>query len=331
MLADVRRLARADMPADLPPRELMRLRDTLRAAPSMVPWLLPTRRWGKLTMGDLAARFQSPLLRDALRRAHARADGRHGAARDHGVAARRRRRLPAGRLAADGPQPRAPLRRARRRDHGTTRASRGSSPSARARGDRADRSRARRRHRWSPRRSSSPPPTVTPPSTTCWAARTWTTSCATCTSATRCRCSPRSCSSAWASRATSPTSPGGSPGCASPSTEPIAAGSVQTDGPRRARQQLRPGARARRARPCITSAHRGRRPLLDRAARARPGAVQGGEGAHRRRRRARPRPPLPGPRRSRSRWWTWPRRRRPSATRATGAPASRASCRRRAT
>lgn len=66
MLADVRRLSRADMPADLPPRELMRLRDTLKAAPSMVPWLLPARRWGKLTMGDLAARFQSPLLRDAF-------------------------------------------------------------------------------------------------------------------------------------------------------------------------------------------------------------------------------------------------------------------------
>jgi phytoene dehydrogenase-like protein len=66
MLTDVRRLARADMPVDLPPRELMRLRDTLRAAPGMVPWLLPARRWGKLTMSDLTARFQSPLLRDAF-------------------------------------------------------------------------------------------------------------------------------------------------------------------------------------------------------------------------------------------------------------------------
>ena len=66
MLGDVRRLARADMPVDMPPRELMRLRDTLQATPSMLPWLLPTRRWGKLSMGDLAARFQSPLLRDAF-------------------------------------------------------------------------------------------------------------------------------------------------------------------------------------------------------------------------------------------------------------------------
>ena len=66
MLGDVRRLAKADMPADLPPRELMRLRHTLRATPSMLPWLLPSRRWGRLSVGDLATRFQSPLLRDAF-------------------------------------------------------------------------------------------------------------------------------------------------------------------------------------------------------------------------------------------------------------------------
>jgi phytoene dehydrogenase-like protein len=66
MLGDVRRLARVDMPADMPPRELMRLRDSLLTAPAIIPWLLPARRWGKLTMGDLAARFQSPLLRDAF-------------------------------------------------------------------------------------------------------------------------------------------------------------------------------------------------------------------------------------------------------------------------
>ena len=66
MLGDVRRLARADMPADMPPRELVRIRDTVKATPAMVPWLLPSRRWGKLTMGDLAARFRSSLLRDAF-------------------------------------------------------------------------------------------------------------------------------------------------------------------------------------------------------------------------------------------------------------------------
>ena len=49
VLKDARRLASVDMPADLPPRELMGLRDTLRVGPSMLPWVLPGRRWGKLT------------------------------------------------------------------------------------------------------------------------------------------------------------------------------------------------------------------------------------------------------------------------------------------
>jgi len=66
LLADVRRLARAEMPADLPPRELMKWHHTVRASGQMLPWMLPARRWGKLTMGDLAARFRSPLLREAL-------------------------------------------------------------------------------------------------------------------------------------------------------------------------------------------------------------------------------------------------------------------------
>ncbi len=66
LLRDARRLGAVDMPADLPPRELMRLRDTLHAGPRMLPFLLPARRWGKLTIGDLAARFRSPLLREAL-------------------------------------------------------------------------------------------------------------------------------------------------------------------------------------------------------------------------------------------------------------------------
>ena len=66
LLKDARRLGALDMPADMPPRELMRLRDTLRTGPRMLPFLLPTRRWGKLTIGDLAARFKSPLLRETL-------------------------------------------------------------------------------------------------------------------------------------------------------------------------------------------------------------------------------------------------------------------------
>ena len=66
LLGDARRLAAVDMPADLPPRELMRRRDMLRTAPRMLPWLLPARRWGKLSVGQLADRFQSELVRDAI-------------------------------------------------------------------------------------------------------------------------------------------------------------------------------------------------------------------------------------------------------------------------
>ena len=67
LLKDARRLAAADLPADMPPRELMGLRDTLRVGPRMLPWVLPARHWGKLTIEQLTDRFQSPLLRDAIR------------------------------------------------------------------------------------------------------------------------------------------------------------------------------------------------------------------------------------------------------------------------
>jgi phytoene dehydrogenase-like protein len=67
LLKDTRRLAASDLPSDLPPRELMRMRETLRVGPRMLPWVLVARRWGKLTVGELADRFQSPLLRDAIR------------------------------------------------------------------------------------------------------------------------------------------------------------------------------------------------------------------------------------------------------------------------
>ena len=123
---DVRRLARADMPADMPPRELMRLRDTLQATPSMLPWLLPTQALGQAQHGRPRGALPVAAAARRVRLAHARADGRHGAARDHGVAARRQRRLPAGRLAADGAQPRAPLPRARRRAQVQDARSRGS-------------------------------------------------------------------------------------------------------------------------------------------------------------------------------------------------------------
>ena len=67
LLKDARRLAAVDLPTDLPPRELMGMRETLRVGPRMLPWVLVSRRWGKLTIGELADRFQSPLLSDAIR------------------------------------------------------------------------------------------------------------------------------------------------------------------------------------------------------------------------------------------------------------------------
>ena len=66
LLKDTRRLAAANLPADLPPRELMAKRDMLRVGPRMLPWVLVGRRWGKVTVGELAGRFKSPLLRDAI-------------------------------------------------------------------------------------------------------------------------------------------------------------------------------------------------------------------------------------------------------------------------
>ena len=67
LLKDARRLATADMPADAPPRELMRPLDMLRLAPKMLPWIGPARRWGKLSIAQLLDRFQDGIVRDALR------------------------------------------------------------------------------------------------------------------------------------------------------------------------------------------------------------------------------------------------------------------------
>jgi phytoene dehydrogenase-like protein len=66
LLKDARSLAGADMPADAPPRELMRSRDMLRLGPTMLPWMMPLRRWGKLSVAQLVDRLHEPLLRDAL-------------------------------------------------------------------------------------------------------------------------------------------------------------------------------------------------------------------------------------------------------------------------
>jgi len=67
LLKDARRLATADLPADAPPRELMRPLDMLRLAPKMLPWMGPARRWGKLSVTQLLNRFQPGIVRDAIR------------------------------------------------------------------------------------------------------------------------------------------------------------------------------------------------------------------------------------------------------------------------
>ena len=67
LLKDARRLASADLPADAPPRELMRPLDMLRLGPKMLPWMGPARRWGKLSIAQLADRFQPGIVRDAIR------------------------------------------------------------------------------------------------------------------------------------------------------------------------------------------------------------------------------------------------------------------------
>ena len=60
-------------PSDLPPRELMRTARHAARRPGMVPWMLPARRWGKLTDRATSRTGSSPpLLRDAIRLAHAR-------------------------------------------------------------------------------------------------------------------------------------------------------------------------------------------------------------------------------------------------------------------
>ena len=67
LLKDARRLAAADIPAEAPPRELMGPVDMLRFGPKMLPWLGPMRRWGKLSVAQLADRFQTEIVRDAIR------------------------------------------------------------------------------------------------------------------------------------------------------------------------------------------------------------------------------------------------------------------------
>jgi len=65
-LSDGRRLAKGELPSDLPPRELMGLGTTLRMMLKMVRFLRPLRKWNTLTIAQLVERFQNPYLREAF-------------------------------------------------------------------------------------------------------------------------------------------------------------------------------------------------------------------------------------------------------------------------
>lgn len=65
-LGDARKVAGRDMPSDLPPRRLMTPWQGLRALGAMAPFMGPLKRWSKVTLAGLAARFQDPLLRMAF-------------------------------------------------------------------------------------------------------------------------------------------------------------------------------------------------------------------------------------------------------------------------
>ena len=62
-----RKLAGKDMMADSPPRELMRPGAMAKLLPRMIPYIMPMRKWGKLTLNQVAARFHDPLLAAAFR------------------------------------------------------------------------------------------------------------------------------------------------------------------------------------------------------------------------------------------------------------------------
>lgn len=67
MIDDARRLARHDLPSDLPPRELMKPLDGLRTLPKMLPWFMPLRRWTKVSVAEATEGLQNTLVRDAIR------------------------------------------------------------------------------------------------------------------------------------------------------------------------------------------------------------------------------------------------------------------------
>jgi phytoene dehydrogenase-like protein len=62
-----RKMVGKDMMADVPPREAMGPLTGLSLLPRMLPYLRPFRKWGRLTLDEVAARFHDPLLAEAFR------------------------------------------------------------------------------------------------------------------------------------------------------------------------------------------------------------------------------------------------------------------------
>jgi phytoene dehydrogenase-like protein len=62
----IRRLARTELPSDLPPQELMRLGDFLRMMPGMLSFMRMFRKWDVMTIDQWVARFKNRYVRVAL-------------------------------------------------------------------------------------------------------------------------------------------------------------------------------------------------------------------------------------------------------------------------
>jgi phytoene dehydrogenase-like protein len=62
-----RKMVGKDMMADVPLREAMGPLAGLSLLPRMLPYLRPMRKWGRLTLDEVAGRFHDPLLAEAFR------------------------------------------------------------------------------------------------------------------------------------------------------------------------------------------------------------------------------------------------------------------------
>jgi phytoene dehydrogenase-like protein len=64
---DGRRMARLEMPSDLPPRELMSLGQMLRVVPAMLRIMGPLRKWNAMTIAQFVDRIKNRYVREAFR------------------------------------------------------------------------------------------------------------------------------------------------------------------------------------------------------------------------------------------------------------------------